>query len=112
MDKKVQLIYRRKKANNLSERQKRRRRQMQIKTAKMSIINGNSNNDHLSEDHINQTCNEYAVAISKNNKSETITNIAVNEYLLEASLNPRIQLTIMINTLTITIIILHHLIQI
>jgi len=50
---------------------------MQIKTAKMNIItNGNSNNDHLSEDHINQTCNEHANAISKNNKSKTVTVIS------------------------------------
>jgi len=62
MDKKVQLVYKRKKANDLSERQKHRRHQMQIKTVKMNIItNGNSNNDHLSEDRINQTCNEHAV---------------------------------------------------
>jgi len=81
----VQLVYKRKKANDLSERQKRRCRQMQIKTAKMNIItNGNYNNDHLSEDRINQTCNEHVVAISKNNKSETITNIAT-ECILEAN---------------------------
>jgi len=44
MDKKVQLVYKRKKANDLSERQKHRRRQMQIETAKMNIItNDNSN---------------------------------------------------------------------
>lgn len=36
MDKKV-LVYKRKKADDLSERQKRRRRHMQIKIAKMNI---------------------------------------------------------------------------
>jgi len=49
------------------------------------IITNGKNNDHLSEDRINQTCNEHAVAISKNNKSKTLINIAIDEYLLEAN---------------------------
>lgn len=55
---------------------------MQIKSVQMNVItNSNSNTDHSSQDRINH--DEQIVAISTNNKSEAITNIAVDEYLFE-----------------------------